>query len=154
MNKITTKTLPSLFEGRSIGFGRIFDMLDEANAFSMPPAYPPYNVVEVDQDHYVIELALAGFTAEDLEITQDRNKLKVVGSKAAESVESTVRYLHRGISQRSFTREFVLADYVVVDDAEFVDGIVKISLHRELPEEMKPRQIEVKRTDAKLIETK
>lgn len=155
MNKITTKTLPAFFDSRGIGFGRVFDMLNEFNAYGDQPAYPPYNVIEVDADHYVIELALAGFTAEDLEITQDRNKLKVVGVKVTDvKEESPVKYLHKGISQRSFTREFVLADYVNVDGAEFADGIVSIKLHRDLPEEQKPRQIEVKRTDAKLIETK
>lgn len=149
MNKITTKNLPAFFDNRGIGFGRVFDMLNEFNAYGDQPAYPPYNVLETDADHYVIELALAGFTAEDLEITQDRNKLKIVGRKVSDVEESTVKYLHKGISQRAFTREFVLADYVTVEGAEFADGIVSIKLLRELPEEVKPRLIEVKSIAAK-----
>lgn len=149
MNKITTKNLPAFFDNRGIGFGRVFDMLNEFNAYGDQPAYPPYNVLETDSDHYVIELALAGFTAEDLEITQDRNKLKIVGRKVSDVEDSTVKYLHKGISQRAFTREFVLADYVNVDGAEFADGIVSIKLYRDLPEEQKPRQIEVKRIETK-----
>jgi molecular chaperone IbpA len=149
MNKITTKNLPAFFDSRGIGFGRVFDMLNDFNAYGDQPAYPPYNVLETDADHYVIELALAGFTAEDLEITQDRNKLKIVGRKLSDVEESTVKYLHRGISQRAFTREFVLADYVTVEGAEFADGIVSIKLLRELPEEVKPRLIEVKSIAAK-----
>lgn len=148
MNKITTRTLPNFMDGRSIGFDRMFDLLDDAVAFGGTTTYPPYNVIEVDKDNYQIELALAGFSNDDLTITQDRNKLRIEGNKPTFEGDEP-KYLHKGISNRAFTREFVLADHVYVDGAEFADGIVTIKLHRELPEEMKPRQIEILRLENK-----
>lgn len=141
MHKINTTALPSFLDGRGIGFDRVFDMLDNANRTSSG-TYPPYNVIQVDEVNTIVELAVAGFSEDSIEITQDRNKLKIEGNQPSFD-ETEVTYLHKGISSRSFTREFVLADHVIVQDAVFTNGILSIKLLQDLPEEMKPRQIAI-----------
>jgi len=145
MNKtINTQTLPGFLNGRGIGFERMFDMIDDAVAYTGNTAYPPYNLIKVSDDDFLIEFALAGFEIRDIEITQDGNKLLVAGTQRTTG-DPRGAYLHNGISKRSFTREFVLAEYVGVVKADMLDGILTIKLHRELPDEMKPRQIEIKK---------
>jgi len=144
MKNITTQTLPSFLNERGIGFDRMFDLFDEAVGHSRTTAYPPYNLIKVSDDDYVIEVALAGFKIDDLEITQDGKKLSIEGHKP-EIQDDYAKYLHRGISSRAFEREFLLAEHVEVVEAEMEDGVLFVKLHRELPEEMKPRQIEIKK---------
>ena len=106
--------------------------------------YPPYNIVKQDDDHYAIELAVAGFKKEDIVIEVEQNQL-IVKSKLQDTAEEveTLEYLHRGISARHFIRSFTLADHVFVQDAKMTDGILKITLERQLPEELKPRTIDI-----------
>jgi len=145
MNKtLTTRTLPGFLNERGIGFDRMFNMIDDAVAYTGNTTYPPYNVIQLNEDDYLVELALAGFTLDDLEITQDGNKLRVEGRKP-EIENDEPNYLHRGISARAFTREFVLAEHVTVEDATFENGIMSVKLHRDLPEAMKPRQIKIQK---------
>lgn len=151
MNKITTLTLPEFLGECSIGFDRMWNTLDETVAFNSNVTYPPYNIIQVDEDTFVVELALAGFGMDNLEITQNRNKLTISGKKAESLMANgdDIVYLHKGISSREFSREFVLAEHVTVKGAEFENGIVSITLNRELPEEMKPRTIDIKQFGSK-----
>ena len=124
-----------------VGFDRLAALLDSA-ASGEPNGYPPYNIETVGKDAYRIEMAVAGFKPDELNIEVKENVLTVQGRKTAN--DETRRYLHRGLAERSFERRFQLADYVVVEDADLADGLLQITLKRELPEAMKPRRIEVK----------
>jgi len=135
-----------------VGFDRLADLLDSASADSAS-GYPPYNIERTDQNAYRVEIAVAGFKPEELSIEVKENLLTVQGRKPAND-EAARRYLHRGLAERNFERRFQLADYVVVTDAALADGLLSISLVRELPEQLKPRRVEIKTTaePAQLIE--
>jgi molecular chaperone IbpA len=133
-----------------VGFDRLADMLDAANT-ETASGYPPYNIERTGDNAYRIEIAVAGFKAQDLNIEIKENLLTVQGRKA--DGEETKRYLHRGLAERNFERRFQLADYVVVTDAQLADGLLSLSLKRELPEALKPRRIEINTgKSAELIE--
>jgi molecular chaperone IbpA len=123
----------------SIGFDRLLDFAEAAQR-SGEDNYPPYNIERLDSDRYGIELAVAGFTPEEITVTAEQNVVTVEGKKA-EGTDRT--YLHRGISARPFKRQFTLADYVQVRGAAFEHGLLKIELVREIPEAAKPRRIEI-----------
>ncbi len=123
-----------------VGFDRLADLLDQANT-ETATGYPPYNIERTDENAYRIEIAVAGFRPEELNVEVKENLLTVQGRKAAN--EDSRRYLHRGLAERNFERRFQLADYVVVTDANLADGLLSISLKRELPEALKPRRIEI-----------
>ena len=124
----------------SVGFDRVFDLLENATRVQTLDNWPPYDIEKAGEDRYRITLAVAGFSPDELSLTTQPNWLVVSGQKQGE--EST-QYLHRGIATRSFERRFELADYVEVDKAWLADGLLTIELVREVPEEMKPRRIEV-----------
>jgi molecular chaperone IbpA len=123
-----------------VGFDRLADLLDSAST-EAASGYPPYNIERTAENAYRIEIAVAGFKAEDLNIEVKENLLTVQGRKAAN--DETKRYLHRGLAERNFDRRFQLADYVVVQDAQLENGLLSIALKRELPEALKPRKIEI-----------
>jgi molecular chaperone IbpA len=123
-----------------VGFDRLADLLDSAST-EAASGYPPYNIERTGENAYRIEIAVAGFKAEDLNIEVKENLLTVQGRKVAN--DETKRYLHRGLAERNFERRFQLADYVVVSDAQLADGLLSIALKRELPEALKPRRIEI-----------
>src|SRR6201996_6520169 len=123
-----------------VGFDRLADLLDSASADSTN-GYPPYNIERTDQNAYRVEIAVAGFKPEELSIEVKENLLTVQGRKPAN--DDVRRFLHRGLAERNFERRFQLADYVVVTDAALADGLLSISLVRELPEQLKPRRIEI-----------
>jgi molecular chaperone IbpA len=104
-------------------------------------SYPPYNIIKVDEDDYTIEMAVAGFSKNDIEIVQQEQTLTIEGKK---DKEDTSNYVHRGIAARDFKHTFALADYVEVESAKFTDGILSVKIKREVPEEKKPRTITVK----------
>lgn len=124
-----------------IGFDSIFEDIHRLASVTGKDNYPPYNVIKIDDDHFTIELALAGIPKESLDIEVDQNQLTVSTEKAESDEE--LEYLHKGISQRGFSRSFTLADHVVVKGADMIDGVLKISLERQLPEELKPRKIDI-----------
>jgi molecular chaperone IbpA len=135
-----------------VGFDRLADLLDSAST-EAATGYPPYNIERTGENAYRIEIAVAGFKSDDLNIEVKENLLTVQGRKPAN--DETKRYLHRGLAERNFERRFQLADYVVVSDAQLADGLLSISLKRELPEALKPRRIEIgaaARKTAELIE--
>ncbi|MDQ7019662.1 MAG: Hsp20 family protein [Robiginitomaculum sp.] len=125
-----------------VGFDRVADMIDEAA--KIDPAsqgYPPYNIEQFADDAYRIELAVAGFGEDDLNIEVREGVLIITGSKTTTDEER--QFLHRGIAERAFERRFQLADYVVVQGAALENGLLRIDLKRELPEAMKPRTIKI-----------
>ena len=129
----------------SVGFDRIFDLLENATRVQALDNWPPYNIEKVGEDQYRITMAVAGFSPDELNLTSQPNWLVVSGQKQGE--EST-QYLHRGIATRSFERRFELADHVKVRDARLDNGLLTIELVREVPEEMRPRRIEVQAWNA------
>lgn len=124
-----------------VGFDRLADLLETATAETASNGYPPYNIERTDENAYRVDIAVAGFRPEELEIEVKENLLTVTGRKAAN--DEPRRFLHRGLDERNFDRRFQLADYVVVTDANLADGLLSISLKRELPEALKPRRIEI-----------
>jgi molecular chaperone IbpA len=141
MEDVVMRTFdPNSLWRSTVGFDRLFDMLDEPSRWTGEDNYPPYNIERVSEDSYQISLALAGFTPDEVTITAEQNVLTVEGAKADKAER---RYLYRGISARPFKRVFNLADYVKVTGASFQDGLLTITLVREIPEAMKPRRIAI-----------
>jgi molecular chaperone IbpA len=129
-----------------IGFDNMFDDLMRVNAQQSSTNYPPYDIVQVNDDEYMISVAVAGFGYDDLSVTKDKKILVIEGKHSRETVEnedSTAKYLHKGISERSFRREFQLADHVEIIGAHLELGILSIHLKREVPEEAKPKTIAI-----------
>jgi molecular chaperone IbpA len=124
----------------SVGFDRLFDLVDESLRLAGDDNYPPYNIERTGEDQYQISLALAGFTPEEIAITAEQNVLTVEGRKAEKGEH---QYLFQGISARPFRRTFNLAEYVQVKGASFEQGLLKIKLAREVPEAMRPRKIAI-----------
>jgi len=124
----------------SIGFDRLFDLLESSRQFDSSENYLPYNIEKTNEDAYRLTLAVAGFSAEELSITAQPNQL-IVGGRATKNAEG--QYLYRGIARRAFERRFNLADYVKVTNASLQNGILAIDLAREMPEATKPRRIAI-----------
>lgn len=128
----------------TIGFDRLARMLDEVSSFEAP-TYPPYNIERLGEDEYRITMAVAGFGPSDITLEAKGSTLTVTGKKADRSDEKS-EFLHQGIASRAFERRFQLADFVEVKGAEMDNGLLHISLKRELPEAMKPRTIAITQT--------
>lgn len=127
-----------------VGLDRMASLIDAASQQAEAnKAYPPYNVVQIGEDAYRIDLAVAGFAEEELEIESHQNVLTVTGHKATVETSDETQYLHRGIAERGFERRFQLADHVIVDGAELKNGLLSLSLRRELPDALKPRKIAI-----------
>jgi len=131
-----------------VGLDRMAGLIDAAAASANAPSnYPPYNVARISDDTYRIELALSGFTQDQIDIQTHQNVLTISGGSAStadnDTLENSVEYLHRGIAQRGFEKRFQLADHVEVSDAQLINGLLTISLKRELPEALKPRKIAI-----------
>ena len=142
---------PTPYWRSTVGFDRLFDMLDQTSHLQANDTYPPYNIERADEDNYRISLALAGFSPDDVTITAEQNVLTVEGAKAQKPGNE---YLYQGISARPFRRVFNLADYVQVKGASFENGLLKIDLVREVPEAMKPRRIAISGASKPTIEHK
>lgn len=125
----------------TVGFDRLAQLLDEMSSFEAP-TYPPYNIERLGEDQYRITMAVAGFGPEDLNIEVKNNSLTVTGKKS-EKNEPKGEFLHQGIAARSFERRFQLADHVEVVGADMENGLLHVSLKREIPEAMKPRTIQI-----------
>ena len=132
-----------------VGFDRLASLLETAAA-DTASGYPPYNIERTDENAYRIEVAVAGFRPEVLSVEVKENLLTVQGRKTAN--DTAKAYLHRGLAERNFERRFQLSDSVVVTDASLADGLLAISLKRELPEALKPRQVPITTATAQLIE--
>lgn len=128
----------------SVGFDRIADLIDRMQTVDAGQhTYPPYNIEKTDENAYRISIAVAGFSADELNVEVKENALVISARKAEEEAGRT--YLHRGIATRAFERRFHLADHVRVTGAQHLDGMLHIELVREIPEALKPRRIEIGR---------
>ena len=135
----------------TVGFDRLFDMLDGVSGFDAgPAAYPPYNIERLGDNEYRITMAVAGFSEDELKVDVKEQTLNVRGEKKAEDRER--QYLHRGIATRTFDRRFRLADHVEVKGAELKDGLLHVDLVRNVPERLKPRTIAIGNGQAKQVE--
>ena len=135
------------FKPFSVGFDNLFDDFDRIYKFNSDSInhYPPYNIRKVNDTDYVIELAIAGFGKKDIEVKSQENTLTIKSKdKKDEVLEKDESVLHRGISQRSFKRSFTVAEDVVVKGADLKDGLLSVKLERIIPDEKKPKIIDIK----------
>ena len=130
------------FRRTTVGFDRLFDML-ENNGFSTGENYPPFDLIRTGENDYRIELAVAGFKPDEIDITAQQNVLTVTGRKKDETEDRGTDYVYRGIATRSFERRFALADHIQVKGADLKDGLLSVELVREIPESMKPKKIAI-----------
>ena len=142
--RLSSLDIPSIHKF-GVGFDSIFDEFNRVAALAGKDNYPPYNIIKESDDAYIIELAVAGFKQNEVEIEMEKNILTV---KSVESEEPKIvpEYLHKGISARAFTRSFTLADHVEVLGATMQDGILAIQLQRKVPEALQPRKIAIEHT--------
>ena len=129
----------SPYRRTTVGFDRLFDLLESQVRNNAGDNYPPFNIERRDEDSYRITLAVAGFRERDLDITAQQNLLTIQGKKRDDSVEGEM--LHVGIANRGFERRFELADFVRVANADLADGLLTIDLVREVPDAMKPKKV-------------
>ena len=129
-----------------VGFDSLFDELN-ALADRKESNYPAYNIAKDDDEHYRIELALAGFSGDEITIQTEKGILTIKANKG----EERGNYIHQGIAKRGFSKMFRLAEYMKVDEAQFVDGILTVFLHREVPEADRPQQISINANPKKLV---
>jgi molecular chaperone IbpA len=141
MTRLQTLDLPSLHRA-TIGFDQLFRDMDRMFENSKSNGYPPYNIAQINEDQYMISIAVAGFGMDNLDITLEKNILTVEG--VAPKGDEAVNYLHKGIGGRNFRRSFTLADYIEVADANLSLGMLNILLKRNVPEELQPKKIEIK----------
>ena len=125
----------------TVGFDHLTRILDGLQVGDVGQTYPPYNIEKVGEDAYRIAIAVAGFSADDIEIVSSAGQLLVKGKAKTEDEKTT--YLYRGIAGRAFERRFQLADYVVVTGARLENGMLQVELARQVPEALKPRNIPI-----------
>jgi len=146
MTRLTTLDLPH-FHRATIGFDRLFNELERGFANSPNGnGYPPYNIAQINDDEYMISVAVAGFGMDNLDITLEKNVLTVEGT--APKGDEEVNYLHKGIGGRNFRRQFTLAEHIEVEQAGLELGMLNIHLVRNVPEAQKPKKIAIKQFDA------
>jgi molecular chaperone IbpA len=131
------------FRRSTVGFDRLFDMLENSTPSGGGENYPPFDLIKSGDNEYRIELAVAGFKPEEIDITAQQNVLIVTGRKNEETENRGSNYIYRGIANRSFERRFALADHIQVRTADMKDGLLAVELVREIPEAMKPKKIEI-----------
>lgn len=151
MTRLTTLDLPSFYKA-TVGFDNMFEDMEKAFANQTSGGYPPYNIVQLADNEYVISLAVAGFSMEDLELTKEKNQLQITGSSP--KGDENVKYLYKGIGGRSFRREFALAEHIDVMSANLENGMLNIHLKRTVPEELQPKKIEIQSGATVTIESK
>jgi molecular chaperone IbpA len=138
----------------TVGFDRLFSLLDSFGGVDAAPTYPPYNIERTGENAYRISVAVAGFTEKEINIEVKENTLSIRGEKQVSEKEEKGETLYQGIAARAFERRFELADHVEVRGANLENGLLHVDLVREIPEAMKPRQIPIGGTKAKVIEGK
>lgn len=138
----------------TVGFDRLFSTIDELDRMlgGKTPTYPPYDIIKIDDYNYQINIAVAGFSKDDINIETENNKLLISGS--LEKTENQVNYLHHGLASRDFNLIYTLSDTAVVTSADIVNGILKISIENVIPEERKPRKIPIGNKESLLLEDK
>ena len=139
----------SPYRRSTVGFDRLFDMLENSSFGQGQENYPPFDLLKKGENDYSIQLAVAGFKPEEIDITAQQNVLIVSGRKNEETEENGSDFIYRGIANRSFERRFALADHIQVRGADMKDGLLSIELKREIPEAMKPKKINIGATSPK-----
>ncbi len=130
------------YRRNTVGFDRLFELLENSGRAAQNENYPPFNIERTGENEYLVTVAVAGFKPEEIDITAQQNVLVVAGSKESESNDNR-DFLHMGIANRNFERRFQLADHIHVTNADLSDGLLLISLVREVPEALKPRKISI-----------
>ena len=130
------------YRRNTVGFDRLFDLLETSARSAQNENYPPFNIERTSENEYLVTVAVAGFRQDEIEITAQQNMLVVAGSKEAQSNDNR-DFLHMGIASRNFERRFQLADYIYVSAADMADGLLSITLVREIPDALKPRKIAI-----------
>ena len=125
-----------------VGFDRIFDDMERRFATQVTSNYPPYNIAKIGDNRYQIDLAVTGFMKEEVTVTVEANELSIRGERKRDD-DAAIEYLHRGLALRDFERTFTLAEHMKVRSASVQNGILHIEIEREIPEELKPRVIDV-----------
>ncbi len=138
----------------TVGFDRLFSLLDQTTGIESAPTYPPYNIERTGENAYRITVAVAGFAEPELSIEVKENTLTIRGEKQTKQDEKNGEVLYQGIAARAFERRFQLADHVVVKGAALENGLLHVDLVREIPEAMKPRSIPIGNGPAKVIDAK
>jgi molecular chaperone IbpA len=139
----------------TLGFDKFFDDVEKLLSMDVQKTvsnFPPHNIIKLDDSRYIVELAVAGFSKDEIEISVEDGKLNVKGDRKEKETE--VQYIHRGIGTRSFTKTLTIADTIEVKGAEFKDGILRIGLENIIPEHKKPRKIEIGKGELKFFEPK
>lgn len=151
MTRLQTLDLPSFYRA-SVGFNRLFDEIERqfANTPTTGGNYPPYNVIEINNDEWMISVAVAGFGMDNLDITLEKNILTIEGSSP--KGDENVNYLYKGVGGRNFRRQFTLADHIEVENATLELGMLNIHLKRFVPEELQPKKIAIKTVSSNIIE--
>ena len=140
------------YRRNTVGFDRLFELLENNGRVAQNENYPPFNIERTGENDYKVTIAVAGFKTDEIEITAQQNMLIVAGQKDADSNDNR-DFLHMGIASRNFERKFQLADHIHVTDADLADGLLTITLVREVPEALKPRKITIGgQTEATVIE--
>ena len=141
--RISTDTLSPLFKA-SVGFDRLVNEFFNEPQFNNTTGYPPYNISKDENDVYEITLAVAGFKKPDIDIELEDGTLKITGTSAVlDTGDTAIEYLHKGIAERNFIRTFKLAEFVEVKDAKLEDGILRVTLFRNVPDALKPQKINI-----------
>lgn len=140
MTRLTTLDLPQLHRA-TVGFDRMFDEMHRTFENAKGTSYPPYNVVQINDDEYMISIAVAGFGMDNLDVELEKNVLTVTGTAPIGGED--VNYLHKGIAGRSFRRQFTLAEHIEVESAGLELGMLNIHLKRNVPEELQPKKISI-----------
>ena len=130
------------YRRNTVGFDRLFDLLETSARSAQNENYPPFNIERTSENEYLVTVAVAGFRQDEIEITAQQNMLIVAGSKETQSNDNR-DFLHMGIASRNFERRFQLADYIYVAAADMADGLLSITLVREIPDALKPRKIAI-----------
>tara|TARA_B100000287_G_C20069625_1_gene557890 strand:+ start:51 stop:506 length:456 start_codon:yes stop_codon:yes gene_type:complete len=138
MDNMYSLSFPSNF---GIGFEEMFNRLSALSDMRTTGNYPPYNIIQENDTECIVEMAVAGFSSDDLDIEVDNNKLTVIGKKDVKMDDA--KYRHQGIAYRNFSRSFALADHIEVNGASVNDGVLRIYLEQQVPEELKPKKIEI-----------
>jgi molecular chaperone IbpA len=133
----------SPYRRSTVGFDRLFDMLENNSVGQPQENYPPFDLIKKGENDYCIQLAVAGFKPEEIDITAQQNVLIVSGRKSDETEQADGDFIYRGIANRSFERRFALADHIQVKGADLKDGLLAVELVREIPDAMKPRKINI-----------
>lgn len=138
----TVEQLMNRFNREFVGYDEIRNLLEDTGHVLNPHSYPPYNIEQIDPEHWAVTLAVAGFSADDIDVSMQENLLMIAG-RARQETDGERSYLHRGIAERAFERKFVLSDGVEVIGAKLEDGLLRIEFEKLVPEEKKPKRIEI-----------